>query len=228
MNFMSFWKNKKVLITGHTGFKGSWLTLWLQMLNAEVIGFSLPHITKPNLFSLANIKHNITSIMADIRDYEQVSQLIKTYQPEIILHLAAQPLVRYSYQEPLETYTTNVLGTLHILEAARQSGQTKVIVNVTTDKCYENKELTRGYHEEDRLGGYDPYSNSKACSELITSAYLSSYFNPNDYQKHNLALATVRAGNIIGGGDWSSDRLIPDAIRACMNQTPIQIRHPQS
>jgi len=220
---MQFWQRKKVLITGHTGFKGSWLSLVLQLAGAEVIGFALPPPKSPNLFTLANVSDNMTSIMGDIRDFDQVLTLFKQYQPEIVIHMAAQPLVRYSYKAPIETYATNVMGTVHILEAARQTGSVKTIVNVTTDKCYENNEWHWGYRENDRLGGYDPYSNSKACSELVTSAYRTSYFN-----SASIGLASARAGNVIGGGDWAEDRLIPDIIRACGEKMSVSIRNPHA
>lgn len=219
-----FWQGKKVLITGHTGFKGSWLSLYLQSLGAEVIGFALTPPTTPNLFTLADVATKMNSIMGDIRDFDSVLTVLKKYRPEIIIHMAAQPLVRYSYREPIETYATNVMGTVHLLEAVRQVGGVKSIVNVTTDKCYENKEWHWGYRERDELGGHDPYSNSKACAELVTSAYRSSYFNPSNH----VGLASARAGNVIGGGDWAEDRLIPDIIKACMNDVNVSIRNPHA
>lgn len=219
-----FWMNKKVLITGHTGFKGGWLSLWLQQAGARVTGFSLPPPTPVNLFTLANVDQGMESVIGDLRDFHQVASLLRRSQPEIIIHMAAQPLVRYSYQAPIETYATNVMGTVHLLEAARQTSSVKVIVNVTTDKCYENKEWERGYTEEDRLGGHDPYSNSKACAELVTSAFQHSYF----YGDSSIALASARAGNVIGGGDWARDRLIPDILHACLNKEAVILRHPKS
>lgn len=219
-----FWTGKKVFITGHTGFKGSWLALWLQFLNADVIGFALPAPLKPNLFTLAKVADGMTSIIGDIRDYALLQRVLNEYQPEIIIHLAAQPLVRHSYREPLETYSTNVMGTVHLLEAVRQMGKAKSVINVTTDKCYDNKEWHWGYRENDPLGGLDPYANSKACSELVTSTYRHCYFN----QSLSLGLASARAGNVIGGGDWSEDRLIPDIIDACINQRPLRIRAPEA
>ncbi|MGC1183366.1 CDP-glucose 4,6-dehydratase [Legionella sp.] len=218
-----FWQGKKVLITGHTGFKGSWLSLILQLSGADLIGFALPPPKNPNLFTVANIADNMTSLMGDIRDFDQIFTVVKQHQPEIIIHMAAQPLVRYSYKAPVETYETNVMGTVHILEAARQVGCVKTIINVTTDKCYDNKEWHWGYRENDRLGGYDPYSNSKACSELVTNAYRMSYFNST-----SIGLASARAGNVIGGGDWAEDRLIPDIIRACRNKISVSIRNPHA
>lgn len=220
---MKFWQGKKVLITGHTGFKGSWLSLVLQQAETELVGFSLPPSSNPNLFTLANISRGMTSIFGNIQDFNQVLAVFKQYQPEIVIHMAAQPLVRYSYKEPIETYATNVMGTIHILEAARQTSSVKTIINITTDKCYDNKEWPWGYRENDRLGGYDPYSSSKACAELVTNAYRTSYFNTT-----SIGLASARAGNVIGGGDWADDRLIPDIIRACMANSPVSIRHPNA
>lgn len=218
-----FYRDKKVLITGHTGFKGSWLSMWLKHWGAEVIGFSLEPPTQPNLFTIANVADGMTSIIGDIRDYNQIYNAVKTHQPEIVIHMAAQPLVLYSYHQPIETYATNVLGTVHLLEAIRQVGCTKTVLNVTTDKCYENKETLTAYNEQHNLGGHDPYSNSKACSELVTSAYRNSYFN-----KMKIGLASARAGNVIGGGDWAENRLIPDIIRGCMENRSVCIRHPHA
>ena len=220
---MSFWREKKVLITGHTGFKGSWLALWLQVLGAEVIGFALSPPTRPNLFTLADVAAAMTSVIVDVRDYDEVLRLMLFHQPNIVFHLAAQPLVRHSYIEPIETYQTNVMGTVHVLEAARRVSSVSVMVNITTDKCYENQEWFWGYRETDRLGGHDPYSNSKACAELVTSAYRKSF-----YSQASIGLASARAGNVIGGGDWAVDRLVPDIMRACIHQTSIKIRNPQA
>lgn len=219
-----FWNNKKVLVTGHTGFVGSWLSLWLHLLGAEVTGLALEPITTPNFFSLLSLEQQIDSVMGDIRDYGVVTDICNQTQPDIIFHLAAQPLVRYSYNHPLETYQTNVLGTVNLLEYFRLSKHSKTFINVTTDKCYVNKEWIWSYRENERLGGHDPYSNSKACSELITASYRKSFF---DSQGHK-GLATARAGNIIGGGDWSEDRLIPDFIRAAMSNMQMTIRNPQA
>jgi CDP-glucose 4,6-dehydratase len=218
-----FWKNKKIFITGHTGFKGSWLCLWLQSLGAELCGYALKPTTQPNLFELAQIANNMQSIIADIRDLEKLQTAIDAFQPDIILHLAAQPLVRYSYEAPVETYSTNVMGTVNLLEAARQCESVKVVLNVTTDKCYENKEWIWAYRENERLGGHDPYSNSKACSELITQSYRDSF-----YTKLEKGLASARAGNVIGGGDWSTDRLIPDIINSIISEKEIELRYPQA
>ncbi len=218
-----FWKNKRILITGHTGFKGAWLSLWLQELNAEICGIALEPNTQPNLFSLASVAKNMQNHIADIRDFENIKKIIHDFKPEIIIHMAAQPLVRYSYQNPIETYSTNVMGTVHVLEAAKTCESIKAIVNVTTDKCYENKEWAWGYRENETLGGFDPYSNSKACSELVTSAYRNSF-----YQKLNIGLASARAGNVIGGGDWSQDRLIADIMKSIVDEKPVVIRNPHA
>jgi CDP-glucose 4,6-dehydratase len=218
-----FFRNKTILITGHTGFKGSWLSLWLKHLGANVIGYALAPPTEPNLFTLADIADGITSVIGDIRDYTHLLDTISTHRPEIVFHMAAQSLVLYSYDQPIETYATNVLGTVNVFEAIRQVGCTKTIVNITTDKCYENQEWHWGYREQDTLGGHDPYSNSKACAELVTNAYRNSYF-----KKMNVGLASARAGNVIGGGDWALNRLIPDIIRGCMQGKPICIRHPHA
>ena len=226
----TFWKGKKVFVTGHTGFKGSWLCLWLHSLGADITGYSLKPPTTPSLFEQCKITEITKTLTGDIRDYNFISTMIADCDPDIIFHLAAQPLVRKSYSNPIETYETNVLGTVNVLEAVREltmnSFKKRALVNVTSDKCYENKEWLWGYREHETLGGFDPYSNSKACSELITSCYLNSFFNPNNYSKHQLALASARAGNVIGGGDWASDRLVPDCIRAILNKEEIKVRNP--
>ncbi|SNZ06187.1 CDP-glucose 4,6-dehydratase [Persephonella hydrogeniphila] len=225
--FNKIYKNKKVLVTGHTGFKGSWLTLWLKHLGAKVIGYSLEPPTNPNLFEILNLEKEIIHIVGDIRDEKKLKKVFQEYKPEIVIHMAAQPLVRYSYINPKETYETNVIGTLNVFEAVKETESVKVVINVTSDKCYENKEWVYGYRENDPMGGYDPYSSSKGCAELLTSAYRNSFFNPKDYGKtHNVALASVRAGNVIGGGDWAEDRLIPDCIRALSKKETIYIRNP--
>ncbi|MCD6489459.1 MAG: CDP-glucose 4,6-dehydratase [Thermodesulfobacterium sp.] len=217
---------KKILITGHTGFKGSWLTLWLIKLGAKVVGYSLEPPTKPSLFEILNLKEKIVHIIGDIRDEEKLKNMFKKYKPEIVFHLAAQPLVRVSYKEPKLTYEINVMGTLNVLEAIREIKSVKVVIVVTSDKCYENKEWFYGYREDDPLGGYDPYSSSKACVELLISSYRNSFFNPENYGKtHQVALATVRAGNVIGGGDWQVDRLIPDCVKALSKGETIKIRN---
>lgn len=224
----SFWKGKRVFVTGHTGFKGSWLCLWLDQVGANVTGYSLPPPTNPSLFVDAKLKDCVTSIMGDIRDRRLLSKTVKACKPQIIIHMAAQPLVRTSYLEPVETFDVNVLGTTNILEAARDLKGLKAIVNVTTDKVYENLELSRGYHEGDRLGGFDPYSSSKACSEIVTASYRSAFFNPDKYATHGVAVASARSGNVIGGGDWALDRLVPDLIRGFMKGKPVMIRYPQA
>ena len=219
-----FWKGKRVFITGHTGFKGSWLSLWLQQMGAEVKGFSLEPPTTPSLFEVAKVADHMQSEIGDIRDLTKLSQSIVSFNPDILLHLAAQPLVRYSYREPVETYSTNVMGTVNVLEASRQANNLKTIVVITTDKCYENREWEWGYRENEPMGGYDPYSNSKGCAELVVSAYRRSFFNSND----TAAVASARAGNVVGGGDWAEDRLIPDILRAFEKQQPVIIRNPLS
>ncbi len=218
-----FWQEKTVFITGHTGFKGSWLSLWLQQLGAKVVGFSLPPPTTPNLFTIANVSDGMTSLMGNICDYPLLKAALLEHSPDIVIHMAAQSLVRYSYQEPIETYATNVMGTVHLLEAVKQTDSVKAVVNVTTDKCYDNQEWWWGYRETDRLGGCDPYSSSKACSELVTSAYHHAF-----YQSQKIAIASARAGNVIGGGDWALDRLIPDMIRAAMDKRSVKIRYPEA
>ncbi len=224
----AFWRGKKVLLTGHTGFKGSWLSLWLQHLGAEVTGFALAPPTNPSLFEVANVAAGMHSIIGDIRDAAALSKVMIEAQPDIVIHMAAQPLVRYSYIAPVETYSTNVMGTVHLLEAVRQTPSVRAVVNVTSDKCYENKEWVWGYRESEPMGGFDPYSNSKGCAELVTSAYRNSFFNPAKYAEHRVALATGRAGNVIGGGDWAEDRLIPDILKAISENRHAVIRNPHS
>lgn len=217
-----FWAGKRVFLTGHTGFKGSWLSLWLQSMGAQVKGFSLEPPTSPALFNVATVAQGMESDFGDIRNREQVKKSMCTFDPDILIHMAAQPLVRLSYAEPVETYETNVMGTVHVLEAARQCPSLKAIVNVTTDKCYENKEWEWGYREDEPMGGFDPYSNSKGCVELITSAYRQSFFSTTSSAK----LASARAGNVIGGGDWALDRLIPDILKAFENEEAVVVRNP--
>jgi len=224
--FEDFFKNKKVLITGHTGFKGAWLSLLLNKLGAKVYGYALEPPTKPSLFVEARIATLVESFIGDVRNLDYLQEVIQKAKPEIIIHMAAQPLVRDSYKSPVETYEINVMGTVHVLEACRSTSSVKAIINITTDKCYENREWHWGYRENEPMGGYDPYSNSKGCSELVTSAYRSSYFNPKSYQEHKVALASARAGNVIGGGDWASNRLIPDFIRAISKGEEVKIRSP--
>lgn len=224
--FNSIYKNRKVLITGHTGFKGSWLCLLLHKLGADVYGYALEAPTNPSLFEESGIANLITSEIGDIRDSEHLSRFMQQVRPEIVIHMAAQPLVRESYKIPVDTYAINVMGTVNLLEACRLTPGIKAIVNVTTDKCYENREWHWGYRENEAMGGYDPYSNSKGCSELVTAAYRDSYFNSATYADHGVALASARAGNVIGGGDWAADRLVPDFIRSIVNGEIIKIRSP--
>lgn len=221
-----FWQNKKVLLTGHTGFKGGWLTLWLQTVGARVIGYSLPATTNPNLFALASLENDMTSQIGDIRDFDALYDVINKEKPDIVFHLAAQSLVRHSYINPLETYSTNVMGTVNLLEALRQVGCARVVVIVTSDKCYENREWWWGYRETEPMGGHDPYSSSKGCAELVTAAYRHSFFTHQEQQP--LYLASARAGNVIGGGDWAADRLIPDFLRAVMRNKPLKVRNPHA
>lgn len=224
----AFWQHKRVFLTGHTGFKGSWLAIWLQELGAQVTGYALEPNTTPSLFEVARVEQGMDSIIGDIRDGQQLTHAIKIAKSDILIHIAAQPLVRYSYDNPVETYATNVMGTVNLLEAVRQTPSIKAVVNVTTDKCYENKEWVWGYRENESMGGHDPYSSSKACAELVTAAYRSSYFNVSRYSEHGVAVATARAGNVIGGGDWSEDRLIPDILRSIEAGKPARIRSPHA
>jgi len=218
-----FWKDKKVFITGHTGFKGSWLSIWLTEMGAVVKGYSFTPQTKPSLFSVAGIEHLVESEFDDIRNYHALCNSIAEFSPDIVFHMAAQPLVRASYEKPLETYETNIMGTANLLEAVRQCSFVKAVVNVTTDKCYENNEWVWGYKETDPMGGRDPYSSSKGCSELVTSSYRESFMRGD-----NIGVATARAGNVIGGGDWADDRLIPDILRAFEASKPVVIRNPNA
>ena len=218
-----FWKGKRVLLTGHTGFKGGWLSLWLQTLGVNLHGLSLDPPTQPNLYTFAKIAHDMSSTIGDIRNFDLVNQVFKKFRPEIVIHMAAQPLVLHSYREPLETYSTNLMGTVHILESVRLSNSVRILVNVTTDKCYENREWVWGYREDEPMGGADPYSNSKGCAELATSAYRQSFFS-----KAGIGIASVRAGNVIGGGDWALNRLIPDILRSFEQKKPVIIRNPNS
>jgi CDP-glucose 4,6-dehydratase len=224
--FGGFYTGRKVLITGHTGFKGSWLSILLKWLGADVYGYALNPPTSPSLYEVAKIDLSVTSTIGDIRDFKRLFKILMEIQPEIIIHMAAQPLVMESYRNPRETYETNVMGTVNLFDAARQVSSVKVILNVTTDKCYENKEWIWGYRENEPMGGYDPYSNSKSCSELVTSSFRNSFFNPKDYTNHGVALASARAGNVIGGGDWADDRLIPDFFRSILAGKKLQIRSP--
>jgi CDP-glucose 4,6-dehydratase len=224
----AFWQGKRVLLTGHTGFKGSWLSLWLQSMGAQVTGYALAPPTNPSLFEIAEVGKGMTSVIGDIRDLAKIQAVFAVHRPEIVIHMAAQPLVRYSYQNPVETYSTNVMGTVHLLEAVRNTPGVKAVVNITTDKCYENREWVWGYRENEPMGGFDPYSNSKGCAELVSAAYRSSFFNADNYAQHGVATATVRAGNVIGGGDWAQDRLIPDILAAFEQGRKVDIRNPHA
>jgi len=223
-----FWQGKKVFITGHTGFKGSWLSIWLNYLGAEVYGYSLPPSTEFNLFDIAKIGEITKSYFADIRDLENLKQSLRECEPEIIFHLAAQSIVRSSYKAPIETFSTNIMGTANVLEGIRDLNSVKSAVIITSDKCYKNNEWLWGYREVDSLGGYDPYSSSKACAELITSSFRDSFFNINNSDSHSAKIASARAGNVIGGGDWADDRLIPDIIKSIQKNNVVNIRNPEA
>ncbi|MDB5619766.1 CDP-glucose 4,6-dehydratase [Tardiphaga sp.] len=224
----SFWAGKRVFLTGHTGFKGSWLSIWLKHLGANVTGFALAPPSHPSLFEVAQVANGMTSIIGDIRDARTLQEALVSARPEIVIHMAAQPIVRLSYHEPVETYATNVMGLVHLFEAVRKSPGIRAVVNVTSDKCYENKEWLWGYRESEPMGGHDPYSSSKGCAELVTAAYRRSFFNEENYATHGIALASARAGNVIGGGDWAADRLIPDMMRAIEAGRPVAIRNPHA
>lgn len=223
-----FWAGKRVFLTGHTGFKGSWLSLWLQTLGANLTGYALNPPTYPSLFEAANVAAGMKSVVGDIRDLDSLLRAMTYAAPDIVIHMAAQPLVRHSFANPVETYSTNVMGSVHLLEAVRHTKSVKAVVNVTSDKCYENNEWVWGYREDEPMGGYDPYSNSKGCAELVTAAYRSSFFNPKNYKVHGVALASARAGNVIGGGDWANDRLIPDFMRSIVAGETVVIRSPNA
>ncbi len=221
----AFWQGRRVLITGHTGFKGGWLSLWLQHLGADVVGYALAPPSTPNLFAVAGVADGIKSIIGDIRNLDGLRSIVCEHRSEVVFHLAAQSLVRASYADPVETYGTNVMGTVHVLEAARASSSVKVLVNVTSDKCYDNIERVKAYCESDPVGGRDPYSSSKGCAELVTAAYRDSFFSGS---ADGLALASARAGNVIGGGDWAADRLVPDFVRAVGRRQPLRVRNPNA
>ncbi len=221
-----FWKNKKILITGHTGFKGSWLTIWLKSLGAEIIGYSKSIPTNPSLYEIANVSEGIKSFEGNIQNYEFLKEIINKHEPEIIFHMAAQSLVIKSYTDPIETFSTNVMGTVNLLYAVKETKKPQIVINVTSDKCYENNESLEGYKENDPMGGHDPYSSSKGCAELVTKSFRNSFFSSNPENK--IALASVRAGNVLGGGDWAQNRLIPDIIRGIKNKENIKIRNPNS
>jgi CDP-glucose 4,6-dehydratase len=224
----SVWKGRRIFLTGHTGFKGSWLALWLHQLGATVCGYSLAPPSQPNLFEVARIGDLIQHVEGDVCDQQRLQHAMQEFSPDLVLHLAAQSLVRRSYTEPVLTYATNVMGTVHILESIRHTDSVKAAVMITTDKCYENREWQWGYREKDRLGGHDPYSNSKACAELVSSAYRDSFFPADDLHSHGVAIATARAGNVIGGGDWACDRLIPDLMRGFSLNEKVLIRNPNA
>jgi len=224
----SFWKDRRVFLTGHTGFKGSWLSLWLDALGAKVTGYALDPPTQPNLFEQAGVADAVRSIRADIRDFPRLRSAIAECRPDVVIHMAAQSVVRRGYEDPIENYSSNVMGTVHVLEAVRQLKQPCAVVNVTSDKCYENREWVWGYRENEPMGGRDPYSNSKGCAELVTTAYRESFFPPASLERHGVALASARAGNAIGGGDWTGDQLIPDLMRAFLAGRPCLIRNPSA
>lgn len=226
--FNSFYKDKRVLITGHTGFKGSWLSLWLTELGAKVVGYGLDPYTENDNFIVTGLKDKIIDIRGDIRDCEKLQEVFSKYKPEIVFHLAAQAIVRLSYEIPKETYEINVMGTLNVLECIRSTPSVKVGIMITSDKCYENKEQIWPYREVDPMGGYDPYSSSKGCAEILIASYRNSFLSPEDYDKHGTSIASARAGNVIGGGDWSKDRIVPDCIRNLMEDKPIEIRNPKA
>lgn len=224
----SVWRGKRVFLTGHTGFKGGWLALWLASKGAVVRGYSHDPYTTPNLFDEARIGSLIEDVRGDIRDGAKLDRALTDFAPEVVFHLAAQPLVRYSYQDPIGTFETNVIGTARVLDAVRRTPSVRAVVSVTTDKCYENKEWLWGYRESDPLGGYDPYSSSKACAEIVSAAFRQSYFPTAKLSEHGCGVATARAGNVIGGGDWSTDRLIPDLVRGFVEGKPALIRRPNA
>jgi CDP-glucose 4,6-dehydratase len=222
----AFWHGRKVLLTGHTGFKGSWLSLWLQELGAEVTGYSCDVPTDPSLYETARVADGMNAVNADVRDLAALDTAVAASQAEIVIHMAAQSLVRRSYKEPVETFDTNIMGTVNVLEASRRAADVKVVIIVTSDKCYDNLERDTGYREDEAMGGYDPYSSSKGCAELVTAAYRNSFFKPDEFDSHGTAIASVRAGNVIGGGDWAEDRLIPDVFAALQRgETPV-VRSP--
>ena len=223
-----FWGGRRVFMTGHTGFKGAWLSLWLAQMGATLRGLALDPPSRPSLFELAHIADRMEDLRGDIRDFEIVRAALADFKPNVVIHMAAQSLVRPSYADPLGTYATNVMGTAHVLEAVRAVRGVSAVLIVTSDKCYDNRGWDRGYVESDAMGGYDPYSSSKGCAELVTSAYRRSFFHPDHYGQHGVVLASARAGNVIGGGDWARDRLIPDAMRAFLGGEPFLVRSPES
>jgi CDP-glucose 4,6-dehydratase len=223
-----FWRGKRVLITGHTGFKGAWLSLWLRLWQAEVTGFALCPPTVPSLFALTGLRNAINSYEGDVRDLDHLKEVVASQKPEVVIHLAAQALVRRSYADPLETYSTNIMGTVKVLEAIRQVGGVRAVIIVTSDKCYDNREWIWGYREIDPMGGLDPYSSSKGSAELVTTAFRHSFFNPGEFSRHGVGVASVRAGNVLGGGDWAEDRLIPEIMKAIEAKRVIKLRHPDA
>ena len=225
---LNFWKNKKVLLTGHTGFKGSWLSIWLKKLDVELVGFSKDIPTKPSLFEIAKVSEGMTSITGNIEDFTAIQKVLKENKPEIVIHMAAQSLVRKSYEEPINTFATNVMGTVNLLQAVKTTGSTRVLINITSDKCYENKGTEKAFSENSPMGGYDPYSSSKGCAELVTSSFRNSFFNLKEFERHGCSLSSVRSGNVIGGGDWAKDRLIPDIMNSISKRIPTQIRNTRS
>lgn len=224
----TYWKGRKVFVTGHTGFKGSWLALWLEALGADVTGYALDPPTQPSLYEQAQVAGSLRSIFGDVRDFARLKAAIDECRPDVVIHMAAQSVVRRGYEDPVETYSSNVMGTVHVLEALRQLGRPCVAVNVTSDKCYMNREWVWGYRENEPMGGRDPYSNSKGCAELVTTAYRDSFFSPALIERHGVAVASARAGNAIGGGDWTSNQLIPDLMRAFLAHRPCLIRNPSA
>ena len=228
MMFENCFSNKKVLITGNTGFKGSWLSIWLKKLGVELIGFSKDIPTKPSIFELAKVSEGMTSIIGDINDFSLIQKVIEKNKPEIVIHMAAQSLVRRSYENPIETFATNVMGTANLLQSINTTRNTKVVINVTSDKCYENSGAETIFSEDSPMGGYDPYSSSKGCAELVTSAFRDSFFNLKEFDTHGCSLSSVRSGNVIGGGDWAKDRLIPDIMNSISKRIPTQIRNTRS
>ncbi len=226
--FNYVYKDKTVFLTGHTGFKGSWMTVWLKSLGARIVGYSLEPQTQPNLFDTVDVSDGITHIIGDIRDYDNLVSVMRSCKPDMVFHMAAQPLVGRSYQDPRATYEVNVMGTVNILNAVRHTDSVRVCVNVTSDKCYDNRGSIYAYRESDPMGGYDPYSASKGCAELVASAFRRSFFNPNRYDDHRVSLVSVRAGNVIGGGDWADDRIVPDCVRALAGGEAVRLRNPKA
>src|SRR5690242_12147747 len=224
----SFWRGRRVFLTGHTGFKGSWLSLWLDTLGAKITGYALDPPTQPNLFEQGGVASLVRSIYGDLRDFAGLKSALAECSPDVVIHMAAQSVVRRGYEDPIETYSSNVMGTVHLLEALRTLKHSCAVVNVTSDKCYLNREWVWGYREEETLGGRDPYSNSKSCAELITAAYRDSFFPPDSLAAHGIALASARAGNAVGGGDWTANQLIPDLVRAFLEERPCEIRNPSA